>query len=87
MTPPSGDAGQRLEPVREMRRAVLNGPVLHRIRHRIGNFMIQSRALIDGFFQRSVNIVRKSRFHNTVVKDLTSEILRYGGHRGSLQSQ
>ena len=74
------DAGQRLEPVGEMGGAVFDGPVLHRVGHSIGDLVIQARAFVDGLFQRGIYIVRKSRFHDAVVKDLTAEIIRYCVH-------
>ena len=44
-------AGQRLEPVREVGRAFLQRPLLHRVGDRIGNLGIQAAAITDGLLQ------------------------------------
>ena len=73
-----GDAGQRLEPVREMRRAVGHSPVDHGVRDGVGQIGIQLRAARDGPVQRLIDLLRQSRAHDLVVKNLAGEHFRYG---------
>ena len=44
-------AGQRLEPVREVGRAFLQRPLLHRVGDRVGDLGIQAAAITDGLLQ------------------------------------
>ena len=55
-----GDAGHRLEPVRVVRRAVLDRPVLQRAGDDVGDRRIERLALGDGAPQRPVDILRQS---------------------------
>ena len=67
------DAGQRLEPVGIVRRAVLDGPFLHGLRNRIRNGRVQLIPLIDGLFQLPVYVLWKTLPHHLVVKYILSE--------------
>ena len=69
------NAGQRLEPVGKMRRPLGNRPVLHSFRNRIGYTDIKFFSLINRMAEGSIYISRKSRAHNAVIKNLTSEII------------
>ena len=71
-----GDAGQRLEPMGEVRRAVLHRPILHRGGHGISDVAVQTRALGDGLAQGIVHAGGQPRLHNAVVKYQASEEFR-----------
>ena len=75
-----GDTGQRLEPMGKVGSAVLYGPILHRVRHSVGHFIIQAAALIDGLLQRGIHLVGQPRFHHAVVKHQTAKIFRNCAH-------
>ena len=60
--------------------AVLYGPILHRVRHSVGHFIIQAAALIDGLLQRGIHLVGQPRFHHAVVKHQTAKIFRNCAH-------
>ena len=75
------DSGQRLEPVRKVRRAVLDRPGAHRVRHGVCHGKIQLFAFVHGIAQAAVYIRGKPRTHDTVVKHHASEQFRYRTHR------
>ena len=75
-----GAAGERLEPVGKMRRALFDRPLLHGVGHGVGDGGIQRAALIHRLFQRDIHVIRQFRFHHAVVKHKTSKIFRYGAH-------
>ena len=75
-----GAAGERLEPVGIVRRALFDRPLLHGVGHSVGNGGIQRTALIHRLFQRDIHVIRQFRFHHAVVKHKTSKIFRYGAH-------
>ena len=70
-----GDAGHRLEPVREVRRAVLQRPLLHRVCHDICHIDLQRRVLIDRLLQRLVHVLRQFCPHDPVIEDERPEQL------------
>ena len=71
-----GNAGQRLEPVGKMRRAVLDCPVAHGLGYGIGHLIIQTHPFVNRLFEGLVDLGRKSCAHDSVVKHQTSEIIR-----------
>ena len=54
-----GDAGQRLEPVRVVRGALLDRPVLERRRHRVGHGRVERLAVRDRPPQRVIHRLRQ----------------------------
>ena len=52
-----GDAGQRLEPVRVVRRAVLDGPILERAGDDVGDRGLDRLALSHRASERAVHIL------------------------------
>ena len=68
-----GDAGERLEPVRVVRRAVLDRPVLHRARDFVGDRQIERFAVGDGPAQRLVHRLRQPRLLHLVVEHQAAE--------------
>ena len=68
-----GDAGQRLEPVRVVRRAVLHRPVLQRGGHRVGHGRIEGFALRDGAAQRVIGGLRQALLLFRVVEHQAAE--------------
>ena len=75
-----GAAGEWLEPVGIVRRALFDRPLLHGVGHGVGNGGIQRAALIHRLFQRDIHVIRQFCFHHAVVKHKTSKIFRYGAH-------
>ena len=75
-----GDAGQRLEPVGVVRGAVLDGPVLHRLRDRVGNRRIQRLSKGDGSTQRAMHGRREALLLCLVTEHEAAEPL---GREGS----
>ena len=63
-----GDAGERLEPVREVGRAFLDSPFLHGMRHDIGNFDVERLAFGDGFEQAFIRRRRQALLHRVLVE-------------------
>ena len=53
--------GHRLEPVRVVRRAVLDGPVLQRARDDVGDVRVERLALGDGAAERAKHVLRQTR--------------------------
>ena len=74
------DSRQRLEPMREMRCPVLDGPFLHGMRDGIRHVKIERLALFDGFGQLLVRIRRKTLLHHVLGKDHCAVLLRKIGH-------
>ena len=70
-----GDAGERLEPVRVVRRAVLDRPVLHRGGDDVGGRRVERLALGDGAAQRLVDVARQPAALDVVVERERSEDL------------
>ena len=75
-----GDAGQRLEPMGKMGRSMLDGPILHGLCHGVGHLTVQAAALVNGLFQRQIDVVGESRLHHAVIKYQCAEDVRYGFH-------
>ena len=75
-----GDAGQRLEPMGKMGRSMLDGPILHGLCHGVGHLAVQPAALVNGLFQRQIDVMGESRFHHAVIKYQCAEDVRYGFH-------
>ena len=71
-----GDAGERLEPVRVVRRAVLDRPVLHRRGHRIGHRRVERLAVRDGPPQRLIHGFRQPLLLHGIAEDQAAERLR-----------
>ena len=82
-----GDAGQRLEPVRVVRRAVLDRPLLHRGRDRVGDRDVERLAVRHRAAQRVINRLGETRLLDFVVEHEAAE--RFGRRaraRGSFAS-
>ncbi len=75
-----GDAGQRLEPVGVVGRAMGDSPVLHGSGHRVGDGSVQLRALVDGFAQRRIDVGGKIGLHHPIIKYQAAEIIRNSTH-------
>ena len=75
-----GNAGQRLEPVGIVGRALFNSPILHCLRHRVGHSDIQIHSLVNGLAKRRVNLRGELRPHHAVVENHASKIIRYCTH-------
>ena len=63
-----GDTGHRLEPVREVRRALLDRPVLHGIGHDARCVVIETFALFHRRLHLPVGLLRQPLAHDCVVK-------------------
>ena len=70
-----GDAGQRLEPVRVVRGAVLDRPVLHRRRDGVGDRRVERLAVRDRPAQRLIDRLRQARLLHVVVEHEAAERL------------
>ena len=68
-----GQPGHRLEPVREMRRAVFHGPLSHRGGHDIGDRRVEGSTFLDRVADRLVNIFRQPRLHDFVGEHVDAE--------------
>ena len=78
------NARKRLEPMREMRGAMLDGPLLHAVRHRIGDVQIERLALLHRFRKLLVHVGRQIFLHHVIGKDHGSISTReVGVHAGS----
>ncbi len=71
-----GDAGERLEPVREMGGAVLDGPILQRGGHAVGGREVERLASRDRASERLVDRLREAGLLGLVAEDATAEDLR-----------
>ena len=67
------DAGHRLEPVRVVRRAVLDGPVLERGGHGVGGRQVERLPARDGGAERAIRRLRQPLLLRLVVEDETAE--------------
>ena len=63
-----GDAGHRLEPVREVRRALLDRPVLHGIGHDARGVVIETLALFHRRLHLPVGLLRQPLAHDCIVE-------------------
>ena len=83
-----GDTGQRLEPVGEVGRAVLDCPVLHGRGDSIGHGGVELGPLLDGVLQGTIYICGQTGLHDAAVKNQASEVFRYSQHsRASFQKK
>ncbi len=64
------NAGQRLEPMCVMSRAVCDSPVLHRFRNHIRRRHGKLAALIHDFFDFLIDVLRQYCFHFSKCKDV-----------------
>ncbi len=77
-----GDAGERLEPVRVVRRAVLDRPVLQRARDDVGDRRIDRLGVGDGAAQRAEHVLRQPGALHFFVEGQRAEVLgRLAGGR------
>ena len=67
--------GHRLEPVREMRRAVLHGPFPHGGRDHVGDRRVEGGPFLDRVAQPLVDVLRQPRLHDLVGEDVDAEKL------------
>ena len=67
------NAGKRLKPMRVVRRAFRNSPLLHRVRHLIRNFKFERRAVVERFFERFKCVFRQKLLHHPLIKNHASE--------------
>ena len=75
------DAGERLEPVRVVRGALLDGPFLHGVRHHVGHLYVEGLALLDGSEQALVRRGRESFLHRVLVEHHGTVDVRHFRHR------
>ena len=75
-----GNAGQRLEPMCKVGRTVLDGPILHGLCHGVGHLTVQPAALVNGLFQRQIDVMGEPCLHHAVIKYQCAEDVRYGFH-------
>jgi hypothetical protein len=68
-------AGHRLEPVRVVRRAVLDGPVLERARDDVGHVRLDRRPVRARTPQRPVDVLRQARPLDFFVEGQRTEFL------------
>ena len=77
------DAGHRLEPMREVRRPLLDGPVFQRAGHRVGSRGVERRAFGDGVAQCAIGRLGKTRLLHLIVEDERAEQVAHARrHRG-----
>ena len=67
------DAGQRLERVRVVGRAVLDRPLLHRGRHGVGDRVVERLAVRHGAAQRVIDRFGETCLLDFVAEDQTAE--------------
>ena len=68
-----GNARHRLEPVREVGAALFNRPVLHGVRHHVGNFQRKRAVFFDAPVQFLVGGVGQALLHDRVVENKSPE--------------
>ena len=64
-----GDAGHRLEPVGEVGRALLDGPVLHGVGHDVGDAQVHALALADAVQHLPIRVLRQALAHGGEVEN------------------
>src|SRR5690606_6116480 len=74
-----GDAGERLEPVRVVRRLMLDRPVAQGRGHRVGDGGIERLAEGDRPPERLVDVLRQARLLDLVVEGQGAEGIRGAG--------
>ena len=75
------DAGERLEPVREVRGALLDGPLLHGVGHDVRHLSVERLAFLDGLAQALVGGGRKPLLHRVLVEHHRAVRIRNSCHR------
>ena len=70
-------AGQWLEPVGIMGRAVVHRPLLHRVSNHVRDGGIQLVSLLDGLLQLLIRILGETLSHHRVVKHIHSKNIRH----------
>ena len=78
------DAGQRLEPVRVVRGALLDCPFLHGVGNHIGHLEVQRLTLLDGLHQVFVRCRWQPLLHRVLVEHHRAVDLRNIRHRREL---
>ena len=68
-----GDAGERLKPVRVVRRAVLHGPILERPGHRVGHRSVERVAVRDGPPQGLIDRLGQALLLHRIVEHQTAK--------------
>ena len=68
-----GQAGERLEPVGVVARAVLDGPVLHRRRDHVGHGGIERLTVIDGAKEAAIHLLGEPLPHDAAGEDVGAE--------------
>ena len=74
-------SGHRLEPVCEMRRAMLDRPLLHHRRNRIRHVKLQMAAVFNCLMNRLIYVLRQTFLHNLIVEYQAAEDFRNGFHK------
>ena len=79
----SGHAGHGLKPVRIMRRAHLQRPVLHGVGHHARHRRVQGTSLLDGALQGSIGFLGQALLHHAVVKHIFAKKVARIFHKDS----
>ena len=69
-----GRPGHRLEPVGKVRRAVLQGPVLHRLGDDVGDLGTQAFAFADGLAQGAKGLFGQALLHGAPAERVAAEV-------------
>ena len=72
-----GAAGQRVEPVSVVARAVVQRPLLHALSHAVGQLAAQRLAVVDGVYQRHVRLAGQVLKHLLSVEHLLAVVPLY----------
>ena len=78
------NARKRLEPMREVRSALLHSPFLHGVSHDVRNLDFERLALFDGLEQAFVRCGRQSLLHRMLVEHHRAIDIRNHRHRRAL---
>ena len=70
------DAGERLEPVREVRGALLERPLLHRVRDLVGDVQVERLAVVDDLAELLVRRLGEPLLHHGVREQQAAVLLR-----------
>lgn len=70
------NARQWLEPVRKVGRALLERPLLHGVRHLVGDAQIQRAALVNDLRELLVGWLGEALLHHQIRKNETSKFFR-----------
>ena len=71
------DTRQRLEPMSEMGRAMLNSPILHSTRYNVGNAGVNLGTCLNSLEQRFIYVFRESFPHYVLVKNAGGKYIGY----------